>query len=131
MFALLYNTFAFAEEKHHHPPEDAEIHERFYKDWRRPDNPKVSCCSLKDCYPTQARYTDGKLYMLRREDQKWLLIPPEKLDRRNISPDGRNHLCAPSPYFMRGDTDFLNRGNAPLLTVPNDVVYCSILGASG
>lgn len=82
---------------HHHPPQDAEVHEKFYSTWMRPDNPNVSCCDKKDCYPTAARHRNGRWEAQRREDGKWLIVPEQKIERIRDNPDGRAHLCAPPP----------------------------------
>jgi hypothetical protein len=81
----------------HHPPQDQWLHEKFYSTWRMPDNPSASCCNDADCYPTEIQYIDGNIYSKRREDGKYILIPPEKVERNRDNPDGRNHLCAPPP----------------------------------
>jgi hypothetical protein len=83
--------------QHSHPPQDAGIHDRFYSTWMRPDMPTVSCCSKQDCYPVEARFSNGQWHAKRREDGKWLLVPASKIERNRDSPDGRNHLCAPPP----------------------------------
>jgi hypothetical protein len=83
--------------QHNHPAEDVAIHEKFYASWMRPDNPLISCCSSEDCYPVAARFRDGNWQAMRREDGKWLTIPANKIERNRDSPDGRNHLCAPTP----------------------------------
>lgn len=86
-----------ASAQHQHPPQDAAIHERFYSTWKMPDAPHVSCCSSHDCYPTEARH-DGQGWLARRrEDGKWLRIPAEKVETNRDNPDGRNHICAPTP----------------------------------
>jgi hypothetical protein len=82
---------------HHHPPQDQLLHEKFYSTWHMPDNPSVSCCNEADCYPTEIKYVDGELYAKRREDGKYIPIPPQKVERNRDNPDGRNHLCAPRP----------------------------------
>ena len=98
----------------HHPPQDQALHERFYSTWRMPDNPAVSCCNNADCYPTDIKYVDGRLYAKRREDGKFIYVPPQKVEHNRDNPDGRNHLCAPppSPYS------------------PSDTVYCFALGGA-
>jgi hypothetical protein len=78
-----------------HPPEDIEIHEKFYSKWYAPDG--GMCCSSKDCYPTEVRFIGESIYAKRREDGKFIYIPPHTVDRSRESPDGRNHMCAPSP----------------------------------
>jgi len=59
----------------HHPPQDQLLHEKFYSSWHMPDNPVLSCCNSADCYPTEIRYVDGRIYARRREDGKYILIP--------------------------------------------------------
>jgi hypothetical protein len=98
----------------HHPPQDQALHERFYSTWRMPDNPAVSCCNNADCYPTDIKYIDGRLYAKRREDGKFIFVPPQKVERNRDNPDGRNHLCAPPPSAYS----------------PTDTVYCFVLGGA-
>jgi hypothetical protein len=108
---------AFLPEGHaerHHPPQDQALHERFYSTWRMPDNPAVSCCNNADCYPTDIKYVDGRLYAKRREDGKFIFVPPQKVERNRDNPDGRNHLCAPPPSAYS----------------PTDTVYCFALGGA-
>jgi hypothetical protein len=102
------------EAERHHPPQDRALHEQFYSTWHMPDHPAVSCCNNADCYPTDIKYVDGKLYARRREDGKFILVPPQKVERNRDNPDGRNHLCAPppSPYS------------------PSDTVFCFALGGA-
>lgn len=97
MFAGLLFGAVSASAQHQHPPQDEQIHEKFYSTWMRPDNPHLSCCSQHDCYPTEARKEDGIWFAKRREDGKWLRIPPEKVEQNRDNPDGRSHLCAPRP----------------------------------
>lgn len=96
VLALLSATAALAQD-HHHPPADAELHDKFYSTWMRPDLPTSSCCNKMDCYPTEARVRNGRWQAMRREDGKWLSVPPAKIELNRDSPDGRNHLCAPPP----------------------------------
>ena len=107
-----------------HPPSDLELHEQFYSKWMRPDLPTSSCCNMRDCYPTEITYQDGKLYARRREDGKLVLIPENKIDQVNTSPDGRNHVCMPSPnyYVPYGGGDRMS-----LMT--SDTVYCFVFGS--
>jgi hypothetical protein len=98
----------------HHPPQDQWLHEKFYSTWHMPDNPSASCCNDADCYPTEIKLINGKIYAKRREDGKYILVPPQKVERNRDNPDGRNHLCAPPP-------------NA---TAPADIVYCFALGGA-
>lgn len=82
---------------HHHPPQDVELHEKFYSNWMMPDNPNRSCCNKQDCYPTEARFRNGQWQARRREDGAWLSVPASKVELNRDSPDGRNHMCAPPP----------------------------------
>jgi hypothetical protein len=98
----------------HHPPQDMPLHEKFYSTWHMPDHPYASCCNDADCYPTEIKYVDGNIYAKRREDGKYILIPPEKVERNRDNPDGRNHLCAPPPNVSRS----------------SDTVFCFALGGA-
>jgi hypothetical protein len=90
--ALAIASAARADE-HHHPAQDAPIHEQFYSTWMRPDQPDKSCCNKRDCAPvTQVRRVGNRWQALR--DGEWLTIPPEKIEVNRDSPDGRSHLCA-------------------------------------
>ena len=111
--ALLPNGEARHAERHHRP-QDQALHEKFYSTWRMPDNPAVSCCNDADCYPTEIKYLDGRLYARRREDGKFILVPAQKVERNRDNPDGRNHLCAPPPNVY----------------APSDIVYCFALGGA-
>jgi len=99
---------------HRHPPQDQPLHEKFYSKWHMPDNPSVSCCNEADCYPTEIKYVDGKIYAKRREDGKYISVPPEKVERNRDNPDGRNHLCAPPPNISHS----------------SDTVFCFALGGA-
>jgi hypothetical protein len=99
---------------HHHPPQDQLLHEKFYSTWHMPDHPLVSCSNDADCYPTEIKYVDGTIYAKRREDGKYIAVPPEKVERNGDNPDGRNHLCAPPPDSPH----------------PNDTVFCFALGGA-
>jgi hypothetical protein len=77
-----------------------------------PDNPAKSCCNQADCYPTEIKYVGSSIYARRREDGKYILIPPWKVERNRDNPDGRNHLCAPPPNGYH----------------PDDTVFCFSLG---
>jgi hypothetical protein len=79
---------------HHHEGMSPAV-DRFYSTWFRPDLPDKSCCNKNDCYPTKAIFKDGQWWALRRDDDKYLPIPWEKVERNRDSPDGRSHLCAP------------------------------------
>jgi len=98
--------------QHQHPPQDEPLHEKFYSTWYMPDNPSKSCCNKADCYPTEIKYVGGAIYARRREDGKYIPIPPQKVERNRDNPDGRSHLCAPPPNSL----------HAP------DTVFCFSLG---
>lgn len=87
-------------QEHQHPPEDQEIHEKFYSTWIRPDIPEYgSCCNNEDCYPTEFKKEGSDWYARRRQDGAWIRIPPEKFEHNRVdglprdNPDGRNHVC--------------------------------------
>lgn len=107
----------------HHPPQDMQLHIKYYQYWQRP-NGKGSCCNENDCYPTQARFDPktGTWWAMRREDNKWIEIPKWIYDNndpnRPESPDGQSHLCAPPPFFA---TDMTNRN---LGEAQSPSVYC-------
>jgi hypothetical protein len=98
--------------QHRHPPQDEALHEKFYSNWYMPDNPSKSCCNKADCYPTEVKYVSGTVYARRREDGKYIRIPPQKVEHNRDNPDGRSHLCAPPPNSL----------------YPPDIVYCFSLG---
>lgn len=110
---LLCHCTGAAAQTHGHPPQDAEIHEKFYSTWMMPDQPHRSCCSLRDCYPTEATYHDGQWFARRREDGKMIAVPWSKVERNRDNPDGRNHVCMPPP---RGQSS-------------PDTVFCFSLGS--
>jgi hypothetical protein len=89
-----------------------------YMDWQRPGLGTM-CCSgdpiAGDCYPTQARFIQGKWYALRREDKKWLAIPDKAVLTDVDNPDGRAHLCAPEPGKYLQHTDLVFCFNPPTL----------------
>ena len=105
-------VFSSAMAQHRHPPQDEPLHEKFYSSWYMPDNPAASCCNKADCYPTEIKYVGSNIYARRREDGKYLLIPPQKVEHNRQNPDGRNHLCAPPPGGPH----------------PPDAVFCFALG---
>jgi hypothetical protein len=98
--------------QHQHPPQDEALHEKFYSSWYMPDNPAKSCCNKADCYPTEVKFVGGNVYARRREDGKYIPIPPQKVERNRDNPDGRSHVCAPPPNSF----------------YPPDTVFCFSLG---
>ena len=109
--ALAFASPSLAE--HYHPLQDEDVHEKFYSTWRRPDYPYFSCCSNRDCYPTEVRIAGRGIFAKRREDGKFVAVPAEKVEHNRDNPDGRNHICAPPPTA----TEY-----------PPDTVFCFILG---
>lgn len=107
-FAMLLSCQRVKAQEHHHPPQDVELHLRFYQYWKMPDDPKRSCCSSADCYPTDARFENGSWYGKRREDGKWLRIPPQKIEQYLTMPTPHAHMCAPAPGnpYYKPDTVF-------------------------
>lgn len=94
-------------QEHRHPIADAPIHEQFYSNWMRPDNPNVSCCNKEDCRPTVIHWMAGHPYG-ERKDGTWIRIPEAKIELNRDSPDGRSHICS-----------------------VGDTVFCFIYGTAG
>ena len=99
LIALIFYPALVRADDHKHPPQDEEIHEKFYRTWMMPDQPTASCCNKHDCYPTEARKIGDRWEAKRREDGRWLVVPPEKIEQNRSNPDGRNHMCAPPPAY--------------------------------
>lgn len=83
---------------HKHPPQDAAIHEKFYKKWMMPTNRAVSCCHDEDCKPAEAYMKDGRWYARHVGDPgPFNLIPKDRVDMglpdSPDPPDARSHLC--------------------------------------
>ncbi len=95
---------AFAQE-HRHPPQDADIHFRFYQNWKQPDNRAVSCCSDEDCFPALAKNVNGTWYARKDETEEWVRIPASKVEYDRDTPDGRSHLCG-RRYGFNNDNHF-------------------------
>ena len=102
-----------AAQHHNHPPQDTDLHEKFYSTWYMPDNPIRSCCNRADCYPTEIKMVGTSIYAKRREDGKYILVPAHKVEQNRDNPDGRNHICAPPPSAIG---------------YPPDTVFCFSLG---
>jgi hypothetical protein len=101
-FGIVFAFVANAQE-HHHPPQDQEIHERFYSTWMMPDNRNVSCCHNEDCSPAESRFENGH-WLARKsgeEDSDFTEIPDAKIERERDSPDGRSHVCG-RRHWMNG-----------------------------
>ena len=58
---------------------------------------QTSCCSDKDCYPTEIRKVSGKLFAQSHDGLRWVLVPEHLIEQNNDdareSPDGSNHVC--------------------------------------
>lgn len=118
LLALIPRAWA-EDHQHHHPPQDAQLHDRFYSTWYMPNGgmPRnSSCCNLKDCYPTTIKKVGDVYFARRREDGAWIPIPTSKIEQNQSdpreSPDGRSHVCMAAPS-----------GGAN--------VYCAVLGTDG
>lgn len=83
---------AFAQE-HHHPPEHSDLHHKFYKTWKMPDNRAISCCHDEDCAPAQSRLVNGSWQARNSDDEPWIDVPAHKVETERDSPDGQSHLC--------------------------------------
>lgn len=88
---------------HEHPPQDEELHVKFYLSWMIPPLRNVSCCDKRDCYPTAVKNVGGTWFVERREDREWIPVPEHKIEQNQKdpkeSPDGRAHVClGPPPY---------------------------------
>ena len=115
--ALLFTITIAVAQDHQHPPQDADLHDKFYATWQIPNNghPRVySCCNKKDCYPTVIKKIDGKWFARRREDGHWVHVTEDRLEQNQSdpreSPDWQSHACMGPP----------NSGNK---------VYCATLGS--
>lgn len=82
----------------HHP-----LHKDFYRHWRDPMNPQISCCNARiegpdgtevgDCEPTLAIVVRGQWRAWVRQIGDWVAIPDDKILRER-NPSGQDaHLC--------------------------------------
>lgn len=109
MGLLLYflYTIDFAHgQEHRHPPQDADLHHKFYSTWQMPDNRNVSCCHDEDCFPSQSKFEGGFWYARKTDDEEWVKIPPNKIEQDRDSPDGRSHLCGRKYTYMGAGSGF-------------------------
>ena len=94
---------SLAQSVHHHAGKSAAV-DRFYSTWMKPDRPNESCCSRTDCDEAEVRHITGVWYAKRARDNRWVMVPPEKIEQNRDSPDGRNHFCASNydltPYCL-------------------------------
>lgn len=79
--------------KAQHPSQDQAIHDLFYSTWMRPDDRTKSCCGEQDCYPVEARMSDGQWFFKQRHTGIWQPVPQERVETDRDNPDGRNHVC--------------------------------------
>ncbi len=103
-FSLLASWPAPAQEHHGHPPQDMELHRKFYQTWFMPSNRSVSCCHDEDCFPAQSKFEDGFWYGRKTDDEPWTKIPSDKIETERDSPDGRSHMCGRKYMFMGAPT---------------------------
>ena len=69
-----------------------------YKDWRKPDNPAVSCCNDSDCRPTRAYMGEDGLWRV-WIDGKWVAVPRDVVLPTDYAKDGRSHVCEKGGHF--------------------------------
>lgn len=86
--AALFSTVVFA---HDHAALGAAG--KFYQTWMMPNAPHVSCCHDDDCAASQARFINGTWEARWTDNDAWVHIPHEKIERVKDTPDGRAHLC--------------------------------------
>jgi len=88
-----------------HPPHEMDNHERFYRYLTRPDQPPVqgTCCGNMDCYATAARFRNGHWEAIQRETKLWVVIPDERVVRREdelaLRPTNQAFLCATTGFI--------------------------------
>lgn len=99
-------------QEHQHPTKDVPLHEKYYSNWMRPDDPTKSCCGGVDCAPVAAKLINGSWWAKRHWDGKWIKVPPEKIEWDRDSPDGSSHLCSAPP-------------------TQGDAIYCFVVGSGG
>lgn len=117
--ALAISVFAFfaiwsdvkAQQGFHGEGHDKMHH--WYQNLKRPDGSGISCCSEKDCRPTDARVReDGSIEAML--NGRWVIVPPNKILRNVYSPDLGSHICAPDPKAT---------------WYPKDHIFCFVFGA--
>lgn len=69
-----------------------------YHQWRKPDNPAVSCCDNGDCRPTRAFLGNDGLWRA-WNGHDWLTVPREITLPTDYGHDGRSHLCEREGYI--------------------------------
>ncbi len=105
LFALFFALPAPAQHAGH-PPQDMELHRKFYQNWTMPDNRAVSCCHDEDCFPAQSKFEGGSWYGRKADDDEWTRIPANKIEQDRDSPDGRSHMCGRKFTYMGSSGGF-------------------------
>jgi len=101
-FALMVLARSGHSQEHSgHRPQDMELHNKFYKDWKMPDKPWAPCCSDRDCQPAASKFEHGHWYGKWEEHDHYTEIPDAKVEQNRETPDGRSHMCG-----YRDGTDF-------------------------
>lgn len=142
-----------AAEPHQHHPEDLAMHEKFYQHWNRPNVGRdaktgkrtSSCCNKDDCYATPIKVKGNSWYALRREDQRWIMVPDNVLEQNYMgpgqdgeeSPDGQSHVCMSKPYAYGSEYYGASTPSIPpqadpaaFETATDGMVYCATLGGA-
>lgn len=102
---LIWPAAALGQDIHtHHGRTTPNALDRFYSTWMKPDKPTESCCSKTDCDEAEVKQIAGIWWAKRARDNRWVMVPPEKIEQNRDSPDGRNHFCASNydlaPYCL-------------------------------
>lgn len=97
---LLWSMAALAQ----HPSEHAELHDKFYSTWLRPEmrspagQRQYSCCNNKDCAPARFKNVSGAWFGQKLGTTQWQAIPDRLMEQNQPdpreSPDGQGHLCS-------------------------------------
>lgn len=107
-----------------HDPAPHERYHEFYKTWKQPDNPAISCCNANkydtltgkthisgDCEPTHAELrpgADGLVHwwarvpewMIKEGMQPWIEIPDSKVIHERNPTGEEAHLCVTALYHL-------------------------------
>lgn len=88
---ILVTALLFAVEAHAKPPQNADpALAPWFQGLRQPGT-GVSCCSIADCRPTEYRIKSDHYEVLIEE--RWLIVPPDKILQRMDNPTGRAIVC--------------------------------------
>ena len=95
--AMLWAAAALGQD-HHHP-----LHRDFYRHWKDPANPSLSCCNARietpegnevgDCEPSKAEIRNGAWYVWIRQTREWLRVPDGKVIRERNPNTFDAHIC--------------------------------------